>query len=350
MENILIVDDDVISRTMLCEILRGGYGIHEAESGVQALEMAQDRGNRISVILLDIIMPGLDGFKVLKSLKENPLTSSIPVIIISRLDSETSEIIGLQSGAIDYITKPFIPRIVQYRVENQIELKKHRDQLQVLVDEKASRLLRMHETIFDAVTSLIEYRHLESGCHVKRIRMYCQILLENLITNPRFVGQIDRKAAEIIVRASALHDIGKVAIPDNILLKPGPLTQDEFAVMKTHTTVGSDFIDSLPGIEDDSYLACAKEICRSHHERWDGMGYPDGLRAEAIPLSARVVAIADVYDALVSRRVYKPPFGHAESAEILRLEAGRQFDPALIGVFMQVQEHFHAAAQECKDE
>jgi putative two-component system response regulator len=329
---------------MLLEILKSTYQIYEACDGLEALFLAHDQAESLSLILLDIIMPGLNGYEVLERLKADKATQHIPVIMISALDSEPDESRGLELGAIDYITKPFNEGIVRRRVRNQVDLKRYQDKLLEMVDQRSNKILHIRQSVFDAVASIIEYRSLESGRHVKRIRMYCDAQLNYLLEHRMYPDIIDRKNAELIARASSLQDIGKVRIPAQILTKPGRLTAEEFEIMKTHALIGSDFIDSLTDTEDEQYISYAREICRHHHERWDGKGYPDGLKGELIPLAARIASIADVYDALVSRRVYKEPFAHQKAVAMMLKGAGTQFDPCLIRVFSEINAEFEQIA------
>ncbi len=350
MDKILIVDDVAVNRRILLEILKEGYEIIEAEDGAQALAMAYDHAESLALVLLDIVMPGPDGYEVLRQMKASRATRHIPVILISSLDSENSESRGLAMGAIDYITKPFNTGIVKQRVGNHVALKRYQDRLQEMAGVQAKKILHMRESVFDAVASIVECRNLESGKHVRRIRLYCEAQLEYLLTHHMYPNLLDRTAAEMIARASTLHDIGKVGIPDRILTKPGRLTPEEYEIMKTHSAIGSNFIDSLTDTVDEDYILYARQICRHHHERWDGKGYPDGLARGEIPLAARIAAIADVYDALVSRRVYKPPYPLREAALILLEGKGTQFDPDLIDIFSKIIDDFEQIAAANRDD
>ncbi len=344
MEKILIADDVSVNRKFLETILAENYACLLAEDGKQAFELALENAAELSLILLDIMMPGYNGYEVLRRLKGNGLTKNIPVILITSLDSEYYESRGLSEGAIDYIIKPFNPQVVKCRVRNHVELKRHQDMLQELVDHRTAQILEMRESLLDALTSIIEYRSLESGKHVKRIKLFCEAQLDYILERRLFPHELDEKIGEHIARASTLHDIGKVSIPDRILLKPTKLIPEEFEVMKRHTILGSEFVDSLSGISHEEYLYYAQHICRYHHERWDGSGYPEGICGEEIPLAARIVSVADVYDALVSRRVYKPPYTHEVAVNIIRSGKGTQFDPTLVEVFDAISEKFEHIA------
>ncbi len=350
MDSILIVDDIEINRKILMQILMDSYHVYEACDGQQALDFVRQHSCSLSLILLDIMMPKLDGYEVLRQLKQDMATKNIPVILISALDSECDESRGLKVGAIDYITKPFNMHIVKCRVDNHIRLKRYQNHLLELAEQRAQKILNMRESIYDAVTSIIEYRSLESGRHVKRIRLFCEAQLNYLCENGTYPAELDEHAAKLIARASSLHDIGKVSMPDCILTKPGPLTYEEMEIMKTHSEIGSRFIDSMADHDDELFVRYARQICRHHHEHWDGKGYPDGLKGDQIPLSARVVAVADVYDALVSPRVYKPAFSHEKATQILLEEKGKLFDPTLIDVFTQIEDSFIEISQKHGDE
>lgn len=340
MDSILIVDDIDVNRKILMNILMDSYHVYEACDGKQALEFVRQNTHELSLILLDIIMPQLDGYEVLRQLKKDTATKNIPIIMISALDSECDESRGLKEGAIDYITKPFNMHIVKCRVDNHIQLNRYQNHLRELAEQQAKKILSMRESIYDAVTSIIEYRSLESGQHVKRIRLFCQAQLEYLYESGAFPSELDACAIELIARASSLHDIGKVSIPDSILTKPGPLTAGEMEIMKTHSEIGSRFIDSIADHDDELFIQYARQICRHHHERWDGNGYPDKLAGEQIPMAARVVAVADVYDALVNPRVYKPAYSHEKARQILLEEKGKLFDPKLIDAFLEIEDRF----------
>lgn len=350
MDSILIVDDIDVNRKILTNILMDSYVVYEACDGQQALELVHQHARKLSLILLDIIMPKLDGYEVLRQLKQDAATRHIPVMLISALDSECDESRGLKEGAIDYITKPFNMHIVKCRVDNHIQLKRYQNQLLELAEQQAKKILDMRESTYDAITSIIEYRSLESGQHVRRIRLLCEAQLTYLYQKSIFPAELDKRAVDLIARASSLHDIGKVGIPDCILTKPGPLTGEEMEIMKTHSEIGSRFIDSISSQDDELFILYAHQICRHHHERWDGGGYPDGLAGEEIPVSARIVALADVYDALVNPRVYKPAYSPQMAKRILLEERSKLFDPRLIDVFLQVEDEFIHILNEHGDE
>jgi len=353
---VLIVDDIEINRTILCEILCDDYQTVEADGGVKALEYLFDSDGKArkllpTVVLLDVMMPDIDGFEVLERIKSHDDTKNIPVLFISASDSEQAESRGLSGGAADYITKPFNHDIVRARVDNHINLARYSHELEELVSIKTSEVTRTYESTLEVLATIIEYRNLESGAHIRRTTLLTEALINRMLKVKRFKAALKSENVSSLIKASALHDIGKIGIPDGILLKPGKLTSDEFDVIKTHPTIGSRIIDSiaenLP--DNDLYLKYAKEICHSHHERWDGKGYPSGIKGEDIPLSARIVSVVDVYDALTSSRCYKDAFSHEVSLDILAQERGAQFDPDIIDIVPSVAEIFRKIVEENRD-
>ena len=326
---ILIVDDDEINRMILEDMLCGDYNIEQAENGREALDKLSDESCKPSLVLLDIIMPEMDGLEVLQRMRANEITKKIPVILITA--EKEYEAKGLSSGAVDYIFKPFDHNIVKSRIDNQMELVRYRENLEVMVNKKVNELIAAKEKMLTTMASVIEYRSVESGEHVKRTSILTGIIAEVLLKNPLFREELLEKDYNIMIKASPLHDIGKIAVPDDILLKPGKLTPEEFGIMETHTTKGSEIIKKMQfNDEKDLYLMHCYDICRHHHERWDGKGYPDKISGHDIPLSARIVSIVDVYDALVSQRVYKPPFSHEEAMKIIEEDSGKKFDEDIV--------------------
>lgn len=341
-DKILIVDDVDINRLILAEILNNDYDILEAGSGQQALSVIEQCDPLPKAILLDIIMPGMDGFEVLERLKSNPRTTKIPVLFITAADAEETETRGLNAGAADYISKPFNPDVVKARVHNHIQLFNYSEDLENMVTRKTADLVKTHEQMLEIMASIIEYRSLESGMHIHRTSELTKILIRKMETMPQFIRELKELNADSIGKAVVLHDIGKVGIPDNILLKPGKLTPEEFEVIKTHTVIGSTIIDRISSelTEDTVYLARCREICRSHHEYWNGKGYPDALSGTAIPLSARILSIVDVYEALVAERCYKKAMHPDQAARIICECSGTQFDPDIYKAFVAVEEEF----------
>lgn len=346
---VLIVDDTTENIQVLMETLKDVYAIVAAKNGEKALQLAQTSPTP-DIILLDIMMPGMDGYEVCEKLKADVRTKDIPVIFITALAEEEDEAKGLGLGAVDYITKPFRPGLVKARVHNQIELKRHRDQLEELVQERTQELALTKEVTIESLATLAECRDPETGGHIKRTQNYVRLLGEHLQSHPRFAPQLDAKIVDLLYLSAPLHDVGKVGVPDAILLKPGKLTAEEFEEMKHHAVYGR---DSLAKAEEklggNSFLRLAREIAYGHHEKWDGSGYPQGLKGDDIPVAARLMAVADVYDALISRRVYKPPFPHSKAVGIIAEGKGTHFDPDLVEAFLELQEAFRQTALQYAD-
>jgi len=340
---ILVVDDVDINRLIVRGILEEDYDVEDAENGVAALEILRNSGRRPDLILLDIMMPEMDGFEVMEHIKADPVLKSIPVIFITAADEETR---ALEQGAVDYISKPFVPRNVKLRVNTQVELALYRDRLESLVEQKANELVATKENILETMASLIEYRSLESGEHVRRTRTISQMIVNQLMTRDKHKQYFYDNDYISLIKAVTLHDIGKIGIPDQIMLKPGRLTPDEFAVMKTHANIGGDIMRSLMQVSDDLYFRHCYDISRGHHEWWDGSGYPNGWKGEEIPISARIAAISDVYDALVSVRVYKPAYTHEEASKIINSDSGTHFDPDVVEAFNEVSDKIVALYDE----
>ena len=332
---ILVADDIEINRFILESMLSDSFDVALAENGVEAISMMLQAEEKPKLLLLDVMMPGMSGFQVIEYMKETPALSKIPIILITAADAEKQ---GLALGAIDYISKPFDPDVVRLRVFNQYELTMYRENLEEMVRIKAEELLDTRQRFLDTMANLIEHRSLEASDHVMRTRQLVEVLMTSMAEHDIYTGQLTRMDITAFLRAVPLHDIGKIGVPDNILLKPGKLTPSEFAVMKTHTTIGADAIKSLVIRNDDTYLAYAHDICRFHHERWDGAGYPDGLQGEDIPLTARMAAVTDVYDALVSERCYKSALSHDHALSIIKSAAGSQFDPGIVRAVVLISE------------
>jgi len=336
---ILVVDDVDVNRIILEEILSEKYEIEQAENGMEAISVLLNSIEKPHLMLLDVMMPEMDGFEVLEFMKNEPSLTKIPVIFITAVDDEEK---GLVAGAVDYISKPFEPEIVKLRVATHIELNLYRVSLERMVEEKVDELTRTKERFLDTVANLIEYRSMESGEHVSRTRELARILtMELLKDNGPYAKELMENNFPMLVKAVPLHDVGKVGIPDNILLKPGRLTEEEFEIMKTHTTIGGNVIVSLKMTEeDDYYLKHCHDICLHHHEKWDGGGYPYKLFKDAIPLSARIVAVVDVYDALVSERCYKKAMSHDEAMEVLKKSSGSHMDPIVVDAAVKSSDLF----------
>jgi putative two-component system response regulator len=346
---VLVVDDVELNRMILEEILKDSYHIITAANGKQALEVLSKVGELPKIILLDIIMPEMNGYQLLEILKADKSLKRIPVIFITTSDSESE---ALAAGAVDFINKPFLPQIVKLRVKNQIELKNYSDSLEEMVAEKTAEATSTLDNTLQALANIIEYRNLESGSHVKRTQFFCQALIGYLLESDSvYAEELRSQAPDIIVKAMALHDVGKIGIPDKILLKPGKLDLDEFDTMKTHTTVGKTIVEEMMRAvkdKDSIYLKHCRDIAWCHHERYDGKGYPRGLGNTGIPLSARIAALSDVYDALVSVRVYKGAFSYDDAIGIIAENRGTQFDPVVTDAVLKLQDKFREIAEQNK--
>ena len=337
-DTILIVDDIEINRMILRETLQDDYNIIEAANGSETFKILFEDEILPTIVLLDIMMPGIDGFQVLERMKNSNETKNIPVLFITAADSVETESQGLKKGAADYITKPFNHDIVRARVDNHVNLARYRHNLEQLVSKKAAEVTRTYEQTLEVLATIIEYRSLESGAHIRRTNLLTEAVVSKMLTIDSFRQLLMSESIHSMIKASALHDIGKIGISDSILLKPGKLTRDEFDIIKTHTDIGKEIIDSISSTlpDSDMYLKYAKEICHYHHERWDGKGYPCGLEGDAIPISARIVSIVDVYDALVSPRCYKAAYPHDISLNIIMEGRGTQFDPYITDILPDI--------------
>ncbi len=333
---ILIVDDCDMNREILREILSSDYSIMEACGGEEALSMIHQFGTGISLVLLDIVMPGLDGFEVLSYMNQDHTIEDIPVIMISSEDSEAFIRRAYEMGASDYVSRPFDAKVVYRRVTNKIKLYAKQRRLIRMVTEQIREREENVSMLVGVLSQIVEFRNGESGLHVKHIRRFTECILDCLIEKDPDL-HLGTKERENIPLASALHDIGKIAVDDKILNKPGRLTPEEFEAMKLHTVYGAKMLEELQPYYDEPLLKTATDIAHWHHERWDGRGYPDGLVGDAIPLSAQIVSLADVYDALTSERCYKKAYSHDKAVEmILNGECG-VFNPKLVECFVEIQ-------------
>ncbi|MDR1742133.1 MAG: response regulator [Synergistaceae bacterium] len=340
-DKVLVVDDVDMNRMILDAILCDDYDVIQAEDGFQAIDILYNSVDLPGIVLLDIMMPDMDGFEVLDLIKSNTRTADIPVVFITAADIESTEMRGLRSGAVDYVSKPFNPDVVKARVDNHLELKRYRDKLEETVDEKVRQMVRSKENMLETLATVIEYRNLESGHHVRRTSVLSRKLVMRMLDIPRYARKLNEMHIENMLKAVPIHDIGKIGVPDHILLKPGRLTPEEFEVIKTHTTIGSNIIDTLLLTDkNDEYLLHCRDIARHHHERYDGKGYPDGLSGSDIPLSARILSIVDVYDALANSRIYKPALPHDDTVRIIKEGAGTQFDPGIVSAFLEISDSF----------
>jgi len=358
---ILIVDDTPDNIMLLSRLLKDRYNTKVANNGSLALQIAQSTPG-LDLILLDVMMPGLDGYETCRQLKANPVTADIPVIFLTAKNQVEDEAMGLSLGAVDYIAKPISPPILFARVATQLtlldarrQLQAHNENLEKLVQDRTAQLALMQEAIIMAMGTLAETRDnaavTKGDHHIRRTQHYVRALARHLQHHPRFAADLTDENIELLYRSVPLHDIGKVGIPDRILLKPGVLDREEFEVMKLHAVYGRDTImlveKHIGGT--NGFLMFAREIAHSHQEKWDGSGYPDRLAGEQIPLSARLMAVADVYDALISRRVYKPAFTHQQALDVMRKGRGTHFDPDVLDAFFEIEGQFAAIADEFRD-
>jgi putative two-component system response regulator len=361
---ILLVDDDPAILETLNECLRPTYQTRIATRGQKGLELARMQPQP-DLILLDIELPDIRGYAVCAALKKDPLTAPIPVMFLSSHADVADITHGLELGAVDYVTKPVVPPILLARVQTHLRLREARDWLQnqnvhleSLVSKRThdleARTLELQHsqdlTIF-ALGSIAETRDNETGNHIYRTSAYVEVMAKRLAVHSSWQNSVAANEWEMIWKSAPLHDIGKVGIPDHILMKPGKLTADEFEIMKRHPTLGRDAIHSaeLRVQSEGSFLRVASEIAYGHHERWDGTGYPQGIAGSDIPLSARLMALADVYDALISRRVYKPAIPHTEAVEIIREGSGSHFDPEVLDAFLQLENEFRDISSRFSD-
>lgn len=355
---ILAVDDTPDNLSLISDLLKDDYHVRVANGGERAIKIVQS-DNPPDLILLDIMMPNLDGYKVCEILKADKRTSHIPIIFLTAKTEIEDETRGFEIGAVDYITKPISPPILFARIKTHLSLKIMqdflRDQnafLELEVKKRTEEITAIQDVTIHAMASMAETRDNETGNHIRRTQYYVKLLAEKLRFHPRFESFLNNdKTIEMLFKSAPLHDIGKVGIPDAILLKPGRLTVEEFDVMKTHTTLGREAIiqaEKNLGITVP-FLQFAKEIAYSHQEKWDGSGYPEGLSGDDIPISARLMAVADVYDALVSRRVYKEPIPHDKALEIMLEGKGRHFDPDMTDAFLECQDEFRQIGEKYAD-
>jgi putative two-component system response regulator len=355
--SVLVVDDTPDNLTLMADLLKDHYRVKVANNGERALKIV--RGDTPpDLILLDIMMPGLSGHEVCEQLKADSSTREIPIIFLTAMTAVEDEKKGLEMGAVDYITKPISPPIVMARVATHLKIKAAADFLRdknAFLEAEVARRTREVNAIQDvtiiAMASLAETRDNDTGNHIRRTQFYVKALAEHLKHHPRFSRFLTDPTINMLYKSAPLHDIGKVGIPDRILLKPGRFTPEEFEIMKTHTTLGRDAIQAAEdrlGMEVE-FLHYAKEIAYYHQEKWNGSGYPTGKAGDDIPASARLMAVADVYDALISRRIYKDGMPHDKAAEIMVADRGTHFDPDVVDAFVELQGEFQAIAARFAD-
>ena len=354
---VLVVDDTPANLTLMAHVLNKHYRVQLAVSGGKALDIA--RRQPPDLILLDVMMPELDGFEVCRRLKADPRTGHVPVIYLTALTQPEDETAAFEAGGADFVTKPFNPATLLARVRTQLALKAgqdalrdHNRQLSSELDKRRREVEALRDTTLFVMVALAEFRDTDTGNHIHRTQEYVRTLATWMAAQPQAPAELTADNIEALARAAPLHDIGKVAIPDGILLKPGRLSADEWLVMKTHSVHGADLLQrAIDRLGDDAgaMLHYGKQIARHHHERWDGNGYPDGLAGHTIPLSARLMSVADVYDALISRRPYKGPMPHAEAMRFIRDGSGTHFDPLCVQAIVACQDDLAAIAHHWQD-
>lgn len=337
--HIVIVDDEPVNLEIAENALGGTYKLTKLISGEQLLRFL----TRITpdMILLDVMMPGIDGYETLRRIQENPLTKKIPVIFLTSQESLDSERMGFRLGAKDFIKKPFDNEIMLARIHSQLELYIYRTQLEDVIDDKTAQIADLQHLLTVSWAEMIESRDGTTGSHVRNTTGYYEILIHALAGIPQFSSEFNEASMGDMLRASTLHDIGKIGISDVILKKPGPLEKEEFKQMQTHSQIGADMIEKIVAETTfDNFLNYAKEMAWFHHERWDGTGYPCGLKGEIIPAYVRALSIVDVYDALTSVRPYKRAFTHEEAVAIIQNDSGKFFDPQIFSIFMEHEREF----------
>ena len=345
---ILLVDDSTINLVLLQGILGENYETYSAESAEEALVILETVTP--DLILLDVEMPGMNGYELISRLKSDSRWIGIPVIFLTAQEGRDKEEQAFLLGAVDYIQKPISTGIVLARVNLHLELALYRRSLESIVAEKTTRLSQTQDSILDVLASVTAFRDKETGAHIKRTTLFGEKLLAFFDSQDIPGYRFSPIHASNIIKSLKLHDIGKVAVPDSVLLKPGKLTSSEFDVMKLHTTYGAQMInDAINDLGDESFLYTAREIILSHHEKWNGSGYPLGLSGTDIPLSGRIMAVADVYDALISKRPYKEPFTHDMAREIIISDGGIHFDPMLVDAFVRIEDEFKTIASQYRD-
>ena len=354
---VLIVDDSPENIAIISSLLKETYRVKAATSGELALALVSG-ANPPDLVLLDIVMPGMDGYEACRRMKADPASADIPIIFLTARSEALDEEMGLGLGAIDYITKPISPPIMMARIRTHLRLKNVSDflkdknaYLESEVARRTEEIGMVQDATMIALGSLAETRDNETGNHIRRTQCYIKALAEKLADHPRFRKQLSTENIHLLYKSAPLHDIGKVGIPDTILRKAGKLDEKEFEIMKRHTVLGRDAIFAAEKRLDspNTFLAMARELAWSHHERWDGKGYPRGLSGDEIPLPGRLMAIPDVYDALISKRVYKKAYTHEEAVDFIKAGDGRQFDPDILEAFLEISETFRDIASGLED-
>jgi len=345
-KTIFVVDDNLTNLTVAKSVLGDAYNISTISSGERLFKMLER--SIPDLILLDISMPGMSGYDVIKVLKSNSKTFDIPVVFLTALDSEEIEYEGLSLGAIDYITKPFSPPLLLKRIEVHLlvesqkkELVNYANNLEIMVEEKIRTVVELKNVVLKTMAELVEHRDEITGGHIDRTQRYVKVLIDAMKASGVYLDEVNRWDEKLVIQSSQLHDVGKISVKDSILFKPGKLTYDEFEEIKNHTVFGEKVISNLINSTSDSeFLEYARIFAISHHEKWNGKGYPKGLAGDEIPLLGRMMAIADVYDALVTDRPYKVAFSHRTAVDIITADSGSHFDPALVELFVGVNDKF----------
>jgi Response regulator containing a CheY-like receiver domain and an HD-GYP domain len=349
-KTILAVDDNPSNIQIILSALRADYNVRPFTSGRECLDYFS-KGQSCDLILLDIQMPEFSGFDTIRVLKSMPQVKNIPVVFLTGVMDTQSEVEGLSLGAVDYIYKPFNPVLLKKRIEIHIALEEYSNNLEQLVQRKTETIEKLNHVTVSTIISVIGTRDQETNGHINRTSAYVMALAKTLRERGLYLEELTDENVEQLRRSAPLHDMGKVGIRDAILNKPGKLTAEEFADMKRHTTIGGDaFHAARLMMNEASFLDFAEQLARSHHEKWDGSGYPDGLSGTNIPLAARIMALADVYDALISKRPYKSPMSHETAVQIIKEGRGIHFDPMITDAFLLIEQSFNQIAQTFKDE
>lgn len=337
MKHILLVDDNLLNLKLAANLLKEYYSVSTAKSGVEALAFCKE--NALDLILLDVDMPEMDGFETIKRLKADPHTCKIPVIFLTAYSSSEIETRGFEYGAVDFIAKPFAKSSMLHRIATHLQLYTYQQHLEEVVE-------KLEDSMVMSLCKIIGYRDYETGEHVERTKKYVKLLAEELQRENQFSDILDEGYVVKLVKSASLHDIGKIGISDAILLKPEQLTPLECEKMKCHTIIGAEILEKIIEITPSrNYLNIAKEIAGSHHEWYDGSGYPYGLVGEDIPLSGRIMAVADVYDALISHRIYREAMSHEMACDIINMGSRKQFDPIIVDAFNNIKDEFYNVAQ-----
>ena len=345
-KKVILVDDNPINLKLARNTLMGKYDVFTVPSAEKLFQLLEKTSP--DIILLDVMMPEMNGYEAIKILKEDPNTQDIPVIFLTSKSDVNSELEGFIQGAVDYVSKPFSPQLLLKRVDVHVlvesqkrELKHMNDNLQKLVEEKTEEILELQTAILKTMSNLVECRDDVTGGHVERTEYFLKVLIDEMLNQNVYRDILDTWDINLFLKSAQLHDVGKIAIRDNILMKPGPLSEEERDEMKKHTSFGETVIEKIQEESRESvFLTHAKIMAGTHHEKWDGTGYPKGIAGASIPLQGRLMALVDVYDALVSERPYKKPFTHQEALQIIEEGSGAQFDPALVEIFTAAAQHF----------